>query len=96
MHLFAVISWDGEPVEIVSYSSMLELKWKYFGYSNLIMYYWKTSTRSHVSTVPTTALSYNITGLDSNTAYTIIVSATNNDTHAISPRVIRYTTPEGE
>ena len=94
MHLFAVIAWEGEPVEIISYSSMLQLKWNYFGYINFTLLYWKTSTPSVVFTVTTTSLSYNITGLDSNTAYKVIVYAKKDDTLAIGSRVILHTTPE--
>ena len=92
----AVIDWDGEPVEVVSYSSMLELKWSYFGYYHFTLLYWKTSTPSDASRVETTSMSYNITGLESNTAYKFIVYARNDDTIAVGPQVIRYTTPECE
>ena len=48
-----------------------------------------------MSTATTTSLSYNITGLDSNTAYKVIVSARNSAGSANSSEVLECTTPEG-
>ena len=82
-------------MEIVSYSHMLSLKWDDFGDFIYALYYQKTGTRD-VSTVTTTSLSYNITGLDSNTRYVVIVAATNDVTSAINEEMYPYTTPECE
>ena len=86
------------PAQIVQTStttSSLYLQWTRNGGDTIILYYWKTSTPSNVSTVTTTSLSYNITGLDSNTAYKVIVSARTSVESANSSEVAGYTTPEG-
>ena len=73
----------------------LYLQWTSSGGDTFTLYYWKTSTPSDVSTVTTTSLSYNITGLDSNTAYKVIVSARNSVGSANSSAVKECTIPEG-
>ena len=73
----------------------LYLQWTRSGGDNFTLYYWKNSTPSDVSTATTTSLSYNITGLDSNTAYKVIVSARNSLRSANSSEDVGYTTTEG-
>ena len=82
-------------MEIVSYSHMLSLKWDGFGDFDYILYYQKTGT-PEVPTVETTSLSYNITGLDSNTRYVVIVTARNDEIAAINEEMYPYTIPECE
>ena len=76
-------------------TTSLYLQWTRSGGDTFTLYYWKNSTPSDVSTATTTSLSYNITGLDSNTAYKVIVSAGNSAGFANSSEVSEYTTPEG-
>ena len=82
-------------VQTSATTASLYLQWTSSGGDNFILYYWKTSTPSNVSTVTTTSLSYNITGLDSNTAYKAIVSASNSVGSANSSDVPVCTIPEG-
>ena len=86
------------PAQIVQGSSTttgLYLQWRSIEADTFTLYYWKTSTPSDVSTVTTTSLPYNITGLDSNTEYKVIVSAMTNVGSANSSEVVGYTIPEG-
>ena len=82
-------------VQTSTTTTSIHLQWTRGGGDNFTLYYWKTSTPSNVSTVTTTSLSYNITGLDSNTAYKVIVSARTSLGSANSSEVVGYTTPEG-
>ena len=82
-------------VQTSTTTTCLYLQWTSNGGDNFTLYYWKTSTPSDVSTVTTTSLSYNITGLDSNTAYKVIVSAGNVLGFSNSSEVEGCTIPEG-
>ena len=86
------------PIAIVQTSTTtisLYLQWTRSGGDTFTLYYWETSTPSDVSNVTTTSLSYNITGLDSNTAYKVIVSARNVQGSSNSSEVKGCTIPEG-
>ena len=96
--IYTIVYFTEPTTPIVNAStttSSLYLQWTRSGGDNFTLYYWKTSTPSDVSTVTTTSLSYNITGLDSNTAYKVIVSARNVLGFSNSSEVLVYTTPEG-
>ena len=82
-------------VQTSTTTTSLYLQWTSSGGDNFILYYWKTSTPSDLSSVTTTSLSYNITGLDSNTAYKVIISARNVLGSSNSSEVKGCTIPEG-
>ena len=82
-------------VQASTTTASLYLQWTSSGGDTFTLYYWKTSTPSNLSTVTTTSLSYNITGLDSNTAYKVIVSARNVLGSSNSSEVEGCTIPEG-
>ena len=92
--LFAVIRLGTQPEIVSTYSDMIKVKWDYIGdYDVYIVYYNRDITHD----VTTTSLSYNITGLDSNTAFTVAVAAINSETFAYFEWVVNvYTTPECE
>ena len=71
------------------------LQWTSSGGDTFIMYYLKNSSPSDVSTVTITSLLYNITGLDSNTAYKVIVFARNLLGNSNLSEVEGCTIPEG-
>ena len=80
---------------IVQTTTSLYLQWTSSGGDTFTLYYWKTSTPSDVSTATTTSLSYNISGLDYNTAYKVIVSARNVQGSSNSSEVKGCTIPQG-
>ena len=82
-------------VQTSTTTTNLYLQWTRSGGDTFTLYYWKTSTPSDVATVTTASMSYNITGLDSNTAYKIIVSARNVLGSSNSSEVKGCTIPEG-
>ena len=81
--------------QAMSYSTSLYINWTSSVADDYILYYWKESTPSNVYTATTTSTSYSITGLISNTAYKIVVSARNTIGSTNSSEVTGYTTPDG-
>ena len=84
-----------QNVQTSTTTASLYLQWTGSGGDNFTLYYWKNSTPSDVSTATTTSSPYNITGLDSNTAYKVIASALTSLGSANSSEVVGYTIPEG-
>ena len=75
-------------------TSSLYLQWSSREADDFIVYYRKADSPLHVSSDTTESSSYNITGLDSNTAYKVIVSA-RNPLGSANISVVNSTLPAG-